>query len=119
LVCSRPAQISQFLRWLSVHKIKKEAVSMPNTESTQTERFLDGFYRASITSGALAASYKQKLTTRAARAIVTALDAGINYDKIIEAVREVFSERQTLTESQLARCQKKIERCNQKLCQTP
>jgi hypothetical protein len=73
---------------------------------SQTDAFLDSFYKASITSGALAASYKAKLIARAANAIITCLDAGIAYDRIVEAVREACSERNTVTKAELAGCPK-------------
>jgi hypothetical protein len=47
-----------------------------------------------LTGVATAASeYKTKLTARAVAAFVTALDAGIGGDEILEAVREAVLER--------------------------
>jgi hypothetical protein len=74
-------------------------------EPTQTA-FLDPFYKAFITSGALAASYKAKLIARAANAIVACLDAGVAYDKIVQAVTKACSERNTVTKAELAKCPK-------------
>jgi hypothetical protein len=45
------------------------------------DTFLDKFYNASVQSGTTAASYKAKLTARAMRAVIAALDAGISGDE--------------------------------------
>jgi hypothetical protein len=64
---------------------------------TQTA-FIDKFCEARTSTGLASAQseYRAKLVARAVAAFITALDAGIGGDKILEAVQEAVVERNRL-----------------------